>query len=704
MTAPWRIYQAYIHPKSAFDSHRPVIQIRLEHPVECSGEAVLSFVHIASRLIVLALASCAVAAGGGRSAHAQASIWDTTISNTSWYVPVPQLLGYIAPSATLANPVAIGDQTLWALGVSTNGSFTGTSAAQLKIGASLFTENSTIQGTVTPSGQITMIFTPVGGGTPTVGLGMMQNVGGVTSMEMQMITGTTLLITHWAYMLPYDPGTFTPPAPQPILANSSPQWAWTAGTPWRIVSPALFGTSAPGRFAITDYRNGYFWGRGIGPNGSSMFTLLGSITPEGKVLLNTVSQGSLTSLYGNVSGGPASAQMLLSEYDASGNFTGGAALISLIRPYTEILALANNRSALGAAEALYRLAGSQAGLTGALAPAIDALANLNNSSISTAISQTLPVLAGSASQATLNTHRMFQQAVLSRLDNLRGFGPSNDLTVEQNVWLRPLGGVARQSSLDGAPGYRASGGGMAGGIDRTVSLGLTIGGVFAYSYNSISGSEDAVPNSLGIGSYQGGLYGVYALRPDLDVNFQLDGAFNRNNESRQISFMGSAASATYNSVTAHGGMGLDKRIAAAPGLTVVPSLRADYAQVSANAYSESGAGGLSLNVGSQIYRELMLTAGIKSFYRLTGPIQLTANAGVGYNALNRQAQVTASYAGGGDSFVTYGLNVSPWLLSAGIGLVGMKKDRLDLGVHYDVQASPTGFLNQMGALVLKMKI
>jgi outer membrane autotransporter protein len=343
-------------------------------------------------------------------------------------------------------------------------------------------------------------------------------------------------------------------------------------------------------------------------------------------------------------------------------------------------------------------------LTGSLAPAIDALANLNGSSISTAISQTLPVLAGSASHATMNTQRMFQQAVLSRLDGVRGFGPTSDLTVEQNAWLRPLGGVARQNSLDGAPGYRASGGGMAGGIDRMVSPGLTLGGVFAYSYNSVSGIEDAVPNSLGISSYQGGLYGAYALRPDFDVNFQLDGAVNRNNESRSISFMGSTASATYNSTTVHGGMGLNKKIAAAPGLTLVPSLRADYAQVYANAYNESGAGGLSLNVDSQIYRELMLTAGIKSFYRLTGPIHVTANASAGYNTLGRQAQVTASFAGGGDSFVTYGLNVSPWLFTAGVGLAGVKKDSLDLGVHYDIQASPTGFLNQMAALVLKIKI
>ena len=139
----------------------------------------------------------------------------------------------------------------------------------LAIGPALNTSKSTIQGTVTPSGQITMVFTPLGGGTTTIGLGQMQTRGGGTQMEMQMITGSSLLVTHWAYMLPYNPATFTPPAAQVVPSNSSPQWAWTAGTPWRIVSPSAFGSRAPGTFIITNYKNGYFWGRGRGPAGGA---------------------------------------------------------------------------------------------------------------------------------------------------------------------------------------------------------------------------------------------------------------------------------------------------------------------------------------------------------------------------------------------------------------------------------------------------
>lgn len=664
----------------------------------------MSTVCAALRPGVLTFAACAMAAGGGVPAAAQSTIWDTTLSNTHWYVPVPQLLAYAAPRTGFSNPIPIGDQTLWSLGAATNGAFTGTSAAQLSIGSNLATENSTIQGFVTTAGQITMVFTPTSGGTPTVGLGQMRMINGVANMEMQMITGQNLLITHWAYMQPYDPATFTPPPSQPVPANSVPQWAWTAGTPWRIVSPAMFGNATPGRFVVTDYQNGYFWGSGVAPAGSSAgnFTLLGSVTPEGRVLFNTLSRGNLTSLYGTASGDASGAQMITSTYDLQGNLTGGLAYLSLVQPYTEVIAAQDNRAGLGAADVLYRMAGTSASLTGPMAPVFAVLDNLSAPGLSTAISQTLPVLSGAASQATYATQRSVQQAVTRRLDDF--YGLNAGVAAERNVWLKPTGGVARQSGLDGALGYRASGGGLVGGIDGAISPRATLGGVFAYSRQAITGSEDAVPNRLSIDSYQFGLYGAYALWPDTAADFQLDGGINDNNENRSLTFVNSAAQASYRSYTGHAGVALKKLIPIRPGFTLLPSLRLDYGQVRADAYGEGGAGGLNLNVDTQVYRELMVTAGLKGAVQIASHAWLTADAGIGYNALNDRLQITAAFAGGGDSFVTSGLGLSPWLYSVGVGLVATQNDQLDLSVRYGLQATPSGFLQQAGSVVLKIKL
>ena len=669
-----------------------------------SRGAILPIICAVLRPGIVAIAAGAMAAGCGAPAWAQSAIWDSTISNTNWYVPVPQLLAYAAPRTGFSNPIPVGDQTLWTLGTATNGAFTGTSTAQLAIGPTLAVDSSTIQGFVNSAGQITMVFTPTSGGVTTVGLGHMQTINGVTSMEMQMITGQSLLVTHWAYMLPYNPATFTPPPSQPIPANSVPQWAWTAGTPWRIVSPAMFGRAAPGRFVITDYQNGYFWGAGIGPAGSSTgnFTLLSSVTPEGRVLFNTLSRGTLTSLYGTASGDASGAQMIVSTYNMAGQPTGGLAYISLVQPYAEVLAAQNNRAGLGAADVLYRIAGTSLSVTGPMAPAFTALDSLNGPGLSTAISQTLPVLNGSASQATYATQRAVQQAVSSRLDDF--YGINAGVAAERNVWLKPLGGVARQNGLDGALGYRASGGGLVGGIDGTVSPGVTFGGLLAYSRQAITGSEAAVPSRLGLDSYQLGLYGAYALRPDTEIDFQIDGGINDNNESRSLTFMSSTAQASYRSFASHAGIALKKLIPVQAGLTLLPSLRLDYGEVRADAYRENGAGGLNLNVEQQIYRELMVTAGLKGAWQIASQAWLTADAGVGYNALNDRLQISAAFAGGGDSFVTSGLGLSPWLYSAGLGLVAATNDRFDLSARYGLHATPSGFVQQSGSIVLKVRL
>jgi outer membrane autotransporter protein len=635
--------------------------------------------------------------------RAQSTVWDSTISNSHWYVPVPQLLAYGSSNTSFSNPFPIGDQTLWTLGVATNGAFNGVSSAELAIGPVLTTFNSTIEGFVTTTGQIRMVFTPIGGGATTIGLGQMQTIGGVTSMEMQMITGTSLLVTHWAYMTPYNPAVFTPPSAQVVFSNSSPQWKWTAGTPWRIVSPALFGSAGTGRFIVTNYQSGYFWGRGVGPKGSAAadFTLLGSITPQGKVFFNTLAQGTLTSVYGDIIGNASAAQMVTSEYNSLGIPTGQLAYMQLVRPYSDTVAALGNRSAMGAAQTLYRIAGSPLGLDGAMAPAINALDSLGASALSTAISQTLPVLAGAATQATYETQRAFQRVVESRLEDIPGL--FEGVGAERNAWLKPFGGMIRQSGLNSVAGYDASGGGIAAGIDKLVSPSLLLGGVFASSRSAISGADDTVPNKLDVVSYQGGIYGAYAMGGGFVTNFQLDGGLNRNAESRSIQSMSSTASANYNGSTMHAGLSVKKTLPIGTRMALVPSVGLDAARVYAETYSETGANALNLNVDEQTYRELRFTAGVSAIYRVADRIYLTARAAAGYNTLQDQAEIAASFAGGGGSFVTYGLNVSPWLYSFGVGLIGARSDIMDLGLRYDLQTSSTGLLNQFASAVLKVK-
>jgi|GEM_PF-2426022 len=55
----------------------------------------------------------------------------------------------------------------------------------------------------------------------------MRDVGGVPLMQMQLITGSSVLVTHWAYMTPYNPAVFTPPSPTQYAIDTMPATAST---------------------------------------------------------------------------------------------------------------------------------------------------------------------------------------------------------------------------------------------------------------------------------------------------------------------------------------------------------------------------------------------------------------------------------------------------------------------------------------------
>lgn len=291
--------------------------------------------------------------------HGQSTKWDSTISNSYWYVPQENLLAYITSGTSFIDPAptVAWDQTLWSLGNSTNGVFSGDSRATFYVSPLVsFTSSNTILGVATDSDQIRMQFTSTTGNGTTIGIGQFRDVNGTTAMQMQMITGSagSVLFSHWAYMLPYDPNTFTPPDPLPNSIFVSTQWAWTENTTWTLQDDDLFGMGGSGTFSITNYRNGYFWGSGSGPAGTpgESFTQLGSITPEGNVLFNLFdSSANLVSLTGQITGGPNDGAMVLRSYGFNGTTaTFGPEGFASVVPEPGALALLSTAAAAALAQ------------------------------------------------------------------------------------------------------------------------------------------------------------------------------------------------------------------------------------------------------------------------------------------------------------------------------------------------------------------
>ena len=125
-------------------------------------------------------------------AAAQGTNWDAILSNSYWYVPVPNLIAYTSGNRNLTiNPLPIGDQTLWSIGPASNGAFIGESQATFATGSTVDSPTyAFMQGVVTDSGQIRITFTSPTGNPQVIGIGQMEIIDGVPLMEMQMITGT----------------------------------------------------------------------------------------------------------------------------------------------------------------------------------------------------------------------------------------------------------------------------------------------------------------------------------------------------------------------------------------------------------------------------------------------------------------------------------------------------------------------------------
>jgi outer membrane autotransporter protein len=129
--------------------------------------------------------------------------------------------------------------------------------------------------------------------------------------------------------------------------------------------------------------------------------------------------------------------------------------------------------------------------------------------------------------------------------------------------------------------------------------------------------------------------------------------------------------------------------------TFTPSLRFDYTTVHGDTYSESGAGGLNLNVDKSIVNEMLISVDGKFTRKVGEHFVLTGNAGVGYDTLAKQNSITSAFAGdlSAASFTTPGLSPSRMQPRGGLGFIRTKND-LEVMIRYDVDTRASHFIDQ----------
>ena len=348
-------------------------------------------------------------------------------------------------------------------------------------------------------------------------------------------------------------------------------------------------------------------------------------------------------------------------------------------------------AAAGAAGALQTMFND--GIPTGMQTVFDKLNNMTDSEAADAVSQTLPSITGASSQAGINALHSMNKIIQSRVESVQGLS-SGDGGADRYTWVRAFGNWSDQNNRGGVAGFKSETGGLVIGADAPVSDKVRAGGAFTYAKSNIKSKSSTAASKVDVDTYELVGYASYNIDPRTDINYQLDVGMNKASSSRDISFMGTRATADFDSVVVHGSVGIGRLMPISAATNWTPSVRVDYTHMRTEGYTEDGAGPLNLDIDSQTYREFLLTGDAKISHQFEGGVKLLGNASVGYDFINKQSKTTSTFTGGGPTFVTDGLDVSPWFYRLGAGLVKESGKGVEYSLRYDMEGRTSGYVNQ----------
>ena len=344
--------------------------------------------------------------------------------------------------------------------------------------------------------------------------------------------------------------------------------------------------------------------------------------------------------------------------------------------------------------------------TGDMINVVDALGSLSSEGeVSNAVAQTLPLISASIDQVATNGMRNTNRVIQARQETNMGRASGDQFLGDKYFWMKPIASNANQGNHNGVAGYQANTFGFIAGADAELNDTHRVGVAFSYMNSNVDGKSSARENRADINAFQLIGYGSFNLasRPDIEVNWQADLGINKNDGHRRINFGGlnRVAKSDFDSTTAHIGAGIGRSFSLSESTTFIPSIRADYFWIRNDAYTEKGASALNLKVDAATSDQLIAMAEGRLQHRLTEHAALLANVGVGYDVLDNKNSIAASYVGGGASFRTQGLDLSPWIGRAGLGVSVRATERAEITARYDVDAR-SDFVGQTASLNVRM--
>ncbi|SCK26012.1 autotransporter outer membrane beta-barrel domain-containing protein [Vogesella sp. LIG4] len=311
-----------------------------------------------------------------------------------------------------------------------------------------------------------------------------------------------------------------------------------------------------------------------------------------------------------------------------------------------------------------------------------------------AIASLLPVLSVGNVQALLQQAQTGPtKIVIDRMFRLNGLSSGDETLQDRKAWVKPFGSLTKQNDRDGIRGYESNGYGLVLGADAKINPTWRIGAAASYAQNDITGNGSS--NSVDATTVQLTGYATKRINDSMDLNLLLAGGYTWNSSQRtiQVGVINSMSTANYDSNHFYTEADLTKTYKISDTFTLMPSARISYTKAHVQGYQEEGSGPANLNVGATSAESLVSMIGAKAVKDIGRGFKLSAHADIGYDALAKQGQVTASFTEGGNAFVVKGMSPAREVYRGGVALEWVNKSGMEVTAAYDTEQR-TGYNDQ----------
>ena len=352
-------------------------------------------------------------------------------------------------------------------------------------------------------------------------------------------------------------------------------------------------------------------------------------------------------------------------------------------------------------------AGSLDTLTGSSNPQITAFINdLNTLSteagLASRVQQAAPVNAAQVPTMATQVANTMSSVVQARQQSVRGFNSGDTLFSDRNFWLKPFAVRMDQDDVNGVSGFSADALGIGIGADGEYSENLRLGLAFFYTRAETQANKAPQESDLDVLNLM--FYGSRPLTdPSTNIFFLSFGGVQFTESSRYIQAIGMTATADYTAKNLFAQTKATKKFELTRNLKIIPGAALSYTWFYNPSFEETGAGGMNLSVDSFDAQALVASLEGDMIWSFNKDVEFMASASLGYDLVNDNTFVGSRFQGGGAVFQTQGIDNSPVVYSAGVGLAKKFTDRFSLDAKYDLEGRGGDFMSHMVSAKLNWK-